>query len=126
MGLKLQKTDPTRLDSTMDIVATGSGVSNTEAKTYRSKSDHALILCTFQLNKSRISDMKLKLPNKKAAEKISLKALNESNDTLSFLTSVLEDMSKRDFNIMKEINIKPKKNVLTERILSIENEDEDV
>ena len=126
MGHNLCQTGPTRLDCMLDIIALGSGFSNVQSRCYSSLSDHDLRLCTFQISKVKVSDMKLKIPNRKAADKISLDALRTSSGAMSFLKNIVQKMEKRQFNIMKEIKIKPQKNELMERILSIENEDEDV
>jgi len=126
MGLYIQPTGPTRLDSTLDIVATGSAFLNVQVNLHPSPSDHSIVHCSFNLAKAKVSEMKFHVPNKKAADRISLSALKTSENASSFLNNVHNHLAKRNFNIMKEIKIKANRNELMERILRIENEDDDV
>ena len=126
MGLSFCNIGPTRLDCTLDIIAYGTAFSDFQVNHYPSFSDHALIHCLFKINKAKVSDMKLKIPNRKAADKITLDALKNSTNATSFLKNVVDKMKERHFNIMKETKIKLRKSELMERIFSVEREDEDI
>ncbi len=126
MGLTIQDTGPTRLDSTLDILAIGNAFKEIEFQTFQSPSDHKLLHCSFRIQKVKISDIKIKISNRKLAEKLSQEVLKKSSKAQEFLNQMIQKLKERNFDIMKTIKIKPKRNELLERILTIQNEDEDV
>ncbi len=126
MGLTIQDTGPTRLDSTLDILAIGNAFKEIEFQTFQSPSDHKLVHCSFKIQKVKISDMKIKIHNRKLAEKLSQEVLKKSSKAQEFLNQMIQKLKERNFVITKTIKIKPKRNELLERILTIQNEDEDV
>lgn len=126
MGLTMQKVGPTRGESELDIVLTGSEIKDVKILLYQSPSDHQGVYCSFRLSKARISSMKLRIPNRKVADRITIQALAESIGAKTFLDNIIEKMARRNFSIMSDIKIKPKRNELLERIISIKDEDDDI
>ena len=126
MGLNIYSPGHTRTGNTLDFIVAGDEIKIVDINKFRTiESDHCLLITEIEIPKP-LTSSNTKIPDKKAANNITISSLREANNSKDFFSKIKRQMMKRKNNIMKETK-KPKRNTdLIEKILQIQNEDEDL
>ena len=126
MGLRIVETGPTRGNNTLDFALVGSQIKvEGIRKETTTLSDHDILLLDLQIPKP-LKTNNLELPNKKMADRITLKAWKNSKNTLQFMKSVDKQMNSRNYKILKTNKKKKIENELLNQILQLQDEDTDI
>ena len=126
MNLRICENGPTREDKVLDYFLTGNGIEVQKVTKTKSNSDHMKVQMEIRVKKPDVTTKKMRIPNKKLANDITQQALDQATESQSFLEQIHSKLKKRKYDITKEIKIKPWKKELLERVMQIENQDEDI
>jgi len=127
MGLKLvTPTTPTRGDSTIDYILTGSKIVANEDSIYKGPSDHLAVTWKLQVEANE-RKKPIKIPSKSTADEITLALINNEIITKAedFIQHFGQLTKRRKGEIMKIIKLKSRRsNELMDKLLKIQNPDE--
>jgi len=127
MGLKLvTPTTPTRGDSTIDYILTGSKIVANEDSIYKGPSDHLAVTWKLQVEANE-KKKPIKIPSKSTADEITLALINNEIITKAedFIQHFGRLTQRRKAEIMKIIKLKSRRsNELMDKLLKLQNPDE--
>lgn len=126
MGLHIGFKGPTRGNNTIDFAIHGKGIVLREWQAFESLSDHKIVTCEAVVECPKPSTKRFLVPNRKTAERMTLYAINNAKTSQEYLELLTKGRKKVGSKIMKTIKIKSWQKNLQDRLLRIENEDEDI
>ena len=127
MGLQTLTIGGTRKEKALDFFVVGRDINLENIKsTQNHLSDHAILLGEVTIPKPRKNQGKFKIPNRKMACDLTQKALKESTNTKKFLQKIDRYMALKNYSVLKTVKPKPRNRELLNKIIQIQDEDEDI
>ncbi len=123
MGLKIHCSNETRGKKVIDFVVAGNDIKIERTLSVECHlSDHKMVLSETEIPKP-LTSQKRKIPNRRAANFITLKSLENAKNSREFLNNVDGMMKNRKYNIMMELKPKKYDRSLLNTLLQLEEED---